>query len=309
MSKHAFHPDLRLPRFLPRSIPLGLARRLSGLVKPRPPRGGELVRIDADVSVRIFRPPNAVGAEPALLWIHAGGYVLGGATLSDDWCRQVTGRLGVIAAAVEYRLAPKYPFPTALEDCYAALQWLAAESDVDADRIAIGGESAGGGLAAALALLAKERGTIRPVLQVLSYPMLDDRTAQRTDIDPSSLRMWSQKNNRWAWNAYLGAHAATPPQLAAPARYGDLTGVAPAWMGVGTNDLFHDEDLAYAERSRQAGVPCELEVVPGAYHGFDLGERDAAVSVAYKESQMTALERALSTGRPDDKRRERIGRN
>jgi acetyl esterase/lipase len=292
MPKHLFHPDLRLARFLPRATPIGFARRVGGLAKPKPPRDGELVRINADVSVRVFRP-STEGPVPALLWIHGGGYVLGSATQSDAWCREVTSRLGVIAAAVEYRLAPEHPFPVPLEDCYSALRWLAEEPDVDAERIAIGGESAGGGLAAALALLAKERGTIRPVLQVLSYPMLDDRTVQRTDTDPASLRMWSQKNNRWAWNAYLGNQAAAPPPLGAPGRYDDLTAVAPAWIGVGTSDLFHDEDVAYAERLRQAGVPCELQVVPGAYHGFDLVERHASVARAYRESQMAALERAL----------------
>ncbi|WP_326613438.1 alpha/beta hydrolase [Streptomyces scopuliridis] len=176
MPKHTFHPELRGARFLPRATPIGLARRLGGLAKPKPPRGGDLVRINADVSVRVFRPPSADGPLPALLWIHGGGYVLGGATLSDAWCRQVTSRLGVLTAAVEYRLAPQHPFPIPLQDCYTALQWLAAESEVEEERIAIGGESAGGGLAAALALLAKERGAIRPVLQV---PVLPD--ARRPD--------------------------------------------------------------------------------------------------------------------------------
>jgi len=299
MPKYTFHPDLRLARVLPRGVPVRLGSRLATLMKPKAPRDGELLRIDSDVSVRVFRPPNASDPAPALLWIHGGGYVMGSARQSDDWCRQVTDRLGIITAAVDYRLAPEHPFPVPLEDCYTALQWLAADPDVDDSRIAIGGDSAGGGLAAALALLAKERGAIRPVLQMLSYPMLDDQTTQRTDIDPASLRMWSQKNNRWAWNAYLGRHAATPPQLAAPARYEDLTGVAPAWLGVGANDLFYDENLTYAERLRQAGIPGELDVVPGAYHGFDLVERTAAVSIAYRESQLAALERALGT-RPSE---------
>lgn len=300
MPKHTFHPDLRLARFLPRGIPVRLGSRLASLMTPKAPHDGELVRIDSDVSVRVFRPQNAPGPTPALLWIHGGGYVMGNAMQSDDWCRQATNRLGVITAAVEYRLAPEHPFPVPVEDCYTALQWLAEHPDVDDSRIAIGGDSAGGGLTAALALLAKERGTIRPALQVLSYPMLDDRTTQRTDIDPASLRMWSQQNNRWAWNAHLGTHASAPPPLAAPARYEDLTGVAPAWLGVGTNDLFHDENLAYVERLRQAGVPCELERVPGAYHGFDIVESTAAVSIAYRESQLAALERALGAGRSEN---------
>jgi acetyl esterase/lipase len=194
---------------------------------------------------------------------------------------------------VEYRLAPEHPFPVPLEDCYAALQWLADLPEVDANRIAIKGESAGAGLAAALALLAKERGGVRPVFQMLSYPMLDDRTTARRDIDPGSLRMWGQKSNRFGWESYLGPAAADVPPLAAAARYDDLAGVAPAWIGVGTNDLFHDEDVAYAKRLQAAGVPCELHVVEGAYHGFDFTEQRADISRAYQEAQITTLERAL----------------
>jgi acetyl esterase/lipase len=172
---------------------------------------------------------------------------------------------------VEYRRAPEHPFPTPLEDCYTALQWLARQPDIDPARIAIGGESAGAGLAAAVALLAKERGEIHPVLQLLSYPMLDDRTTTRTDIDPRRLRIWSPGSNRFGWRAYLGpatADGGVSP-LAAPARYDDLAGLPPAWIGVGTNDLFHDEDVTYARRLQQAGVASTLHVVPGAYHNFD----------------------------------------
>jgi acetyl esterase/lipase len=214
--------------------------------------------------------------------------------MGDRFCQEAVDRLGVVAASVEYRLAPEHPFPVPLEDCYTALRWLAAQAEVDAERIAIAGESAGGGLTAALALLSKERGEIRPVLQVLSYPMLDDRTARRTDVDPRSLRMWSQDNNRFAWRAYLGSHADAPSPLAAPARYENPAGVAPAWIGVGTNDLFHDEDVAYAERLREAGTPVDLHVVPGAYHAFDLMERGAVVSRTYARAQAVALARALA---------------
>ncbi|MEQ0558470.1 alpha/beta hydrolase [Amycolatopsis sp. NEAU-NG30] len=297
MPDHTFHPDLRLARFVPRSVvgprTLPLTRWITRVSAPRRPAGGEIVRVNADVHVRVFRPRSVEGPAPALLWIHGGGYVVGTAAMADRWCRDLTSRLNVITAAVEYRLAPEYPFPIPLEDCYAGLQWLAALPGVDSGRIAIGGESAGGGLAAALALLAKERGEIRPVLQVLSYPMLDDRTTARTDIDPRSLRLWSAENNRFAWRAYLGPASGDISSLAAPARYEDLGGVAPAWIGAGTNDLFHDENLAYAQRLKDAGVPCELHVVPGAYHGFDATEPKAAVSREYREAQIAALGRAV----------------
>lgn len=202
---------------------------------------------------------------------------------------------------MEYRLAPEHPFPTPPEDCYTALEWLARQPDIDAGRIAIGGQSAGGGLAAALALLAKERGEIRPVLQLLSYPMLDDRTTTRTDIDMRRLRIWSPGSNQFGWRAYLG-HATADgnvPPLAAPARYDDLSGLPPAWIGVGTNDLFHDEDVTYARRLQRAGVACTLRVVPGAYHNFDSIEPKTAVSRAFVTAQITALDEALNCPRTD----------
>ena len=200
--------------------------------------------------------------------------------------------------SVEYRLAPEHPFPTPLEDCYAALRWLARQADIDPARIAVGGASAGGGLAASLTLLAKERGEIRPVLQLLSYPMLDDRTTTRTDIDPQRLRLWSPHSNRFGWRAYLGpaTGAGNVPPLAAPARYDDLSGLPPAWIGVGTNDLFHDEDATYARRLQQAGVDCTLHVVPGAYHNFDAIEPRTGLSQAFVEAQTTALDEALNGG-------------
>ncbi|MEU8036944.1 alpha/beta hydrolase [Streptosporangium sp. NPDC049078] len=303
MSRPLFNPDLRMARFLPRSVvsprTLGLVRRLEGLSGSRPPSKGTIVRVDADVSVRVFRPASARNPAPALLWIHGGGYVSGTAAMGDSMCRHVAERLEVVAASVEYRRAPEHPFPTPLHDCHTALRWLAGQPDVDPARIAIAGESAGGGLAAALALLARERAEVKPVLQMLSYPMIDDRTTARTDVDRRGLRIWSQENNRFGWHAYLGpAATGEVPPLAAPARYEDLAGLPPAWIGVGTNDLFHDENVAYAERLRQAGVPCTLHVVPGAYHSFDVIQSKAAVSRAFMRHQVAALNDALNgTGR------------
>jgi len=289
-----FHPDLRRARRQPRGVPVGplgyrVMQALSGISSRKPPHGGSIERVGDHVTVRLFEPREATGA--AVLWIHGGGYVIGSATMSDEWCRRLAEELGAVVAAVEYRLAPQHPYPAPLEDCWAALRWLADRSGVD--RVAIGGESAGGGLAAALALLARDRGAVRPVFQLLSYPMLDDRSADRTDVDPKSLRMWSVRNNRFGWNAYLGAAAADPPQQAVPGRRDDLAGLPPAWIGVGTRDLFHDEDLAYAARLRAAGVTCDLHIVPGAYHGFDAVEQGAAVVHDYHGVQVNALRRAL----------------
>jgi acetyl esterase/lipase len=304
MTEQPFNPQLRAARFLPRTIitartlsTLRFLTRLAGRAR-RP--DAQVVRVDADVSVYVFRPASARLPAPALLWIHGGGMVLGDAAQDARFCRRIADQLDIVVVSVEYRLAPEHPFPTPLDDCYAALRWLAGQADIDPARIAVGGASAGGGLAAAVALLAKERGEIRPVLQLLVYPMLDDRTTTRTDIDPRRLRMWSPHSNRFGWRAYLGpaAAAGNVPPLAAPARYDDLSGLPPAWIGVGTNDLFHDEDVTYARRLQEAGVDCTLHVVPGAYHGFDATEPKSGLSQAFVEAQATALDAALNEFEP-----------
>lgn len=302
MPSPPFHPDLRLARLLPRSVvhprTIGTIRRLTDRAGRARPAGGTIERVDETVTVRAFRPGTAMQPGPALLFIHGGGYVIGNAAMGDRFCRAAARRLGIVAASVEYRLAPEHPFPAPLDDCYAALRWLAGQPGVDPDRIALVGESAGGGLAAALALLARDRGEVRPVLQLLSYPMLDDRTCAGSPVDASRMRMWSPGSNRFGWSSYLGpaAGGAVPP-LAAPGRHDDLAGLPPAWIGVGTNDLFHAEDVAYAERLRAVGVPCVLYEVDGAYHGFDLVEAGTGVGRAYLEARFTALSAALGDGK------------
>ncbi|MEU4314380.1 alpha/beta hydrolase [Nocardia sp. NPDC024068] len=298
-SDYVFHPELRRARFLPRTVvnrrTLGLIRRVTARAARAQPAGGTIERVDDRVTVRVFRPAGAAGRVPGLLFVHGGGYVIGNAAMGDRFCRLVADRLGVVAASVEYRLAPEHPYPAPLDDCYAGLCWLARQPDIDSERIAVAGESAGGGLAAALTLLARERAEVRPVFQLLSYPMLDDRTSARAEVDPRRLRMWSRRNNRFGWTSYLGAAAtaAEIPALAAPGRCDDLAGLPPAWIGVGTHDLFYDEDIIYAERLRAAGVACTLYEVPGAYHGFDLVEPGAGVSRVYRNAQLAALSAAL----------------
>ena len=291
-----FDPSLqRIAKVLPRRAvserSLPVVRLLTGLLDRRPSRHVEVNSV-GEVTVRLHRPPGSSGPpHPGLLWIHGGGYVIGSAAQDDAFSRGIAERLGAVVAAVNYRLAPEHPFPVPLHDCHDALVWLADRDDVDADRIAIGGASAGGGLAAALALLARDRGEVRPVLQLLAYPMLDDRTALRTDIDERHFRLWDNRANRFGWTSYTGAPPGDPgiSGLAAPARHDDLTGLAPAWLGVGSLDLFHDEDVAYAERLRAAGVECELRVIDGAFHGFDQIRPTAAGSRAFCAAEETAL--------------------
>lgn len=296
MSINDVHPDLRriariAPRQLigPRSLPViralsAFTARAGRMRKSRAPRDVEVITLGPGAGVRLFRPVGVSEPAPALLWIHGGGYVMGTARQDDRLCRRFSSRLGMTVASVEYRLAPEHPYPAPLDDCYSALTWLTGLPTVDRDRVAIGGASAGGGLAAALALLARDRGEVGPAFQVLAYPMLDDRSSA-TAAGPNH-RLWNARSNRFGWTAYLGG---ADPRVAVPGRRDDLSGLAPAWIGVGTHDLFHDEDLAYAGRLTEAGVPCHVEVVPGAFHGFDLVAPKAEVSRRFFDSQCEAL--------------------
>jgi acetyl esterase/lipase len=295
MSNTNFHPDLRrIARVAPRTTPVGprtvrLTRALMGLRRKDTREGTEALILSSGVGVRLHQLIDVSEPAPALLWMHGGGYVLGNAEQDDEVCRRFSRTLGITVASVDYRLAPEHPSPAALQDCYSALIWLAGLPAVDPARIAIGGVSSGGGLAAMLALLARDRGEVTPVLQLLAYPMLDDRSGARP-ANPK-YRLWTPKNNRFGWAAYLGD---ANPQVAVPARRDDLGGLPPTWIGVGTNDLFHDEDLAYAERLTSAGVPCQIEVVPGAFHGFDIRAPKTPVSQAFFASQCASLRAALA---------------
>ncbi|MHA7651198.1 alpha/beta hydrolase [Mycobacterium sp. ML4] len=295
-ANHDVHPDLRriarlAPRRLvdPRALPL--IRRLSALTTlRRTPRDVEVLTLTSGTGVRLYRPTGVDGPGPALLWMHGGGYVIGSAKQDDALCRRFSKALGITVASVDYRLAPEHPYPAPLEDCYAALTWLTALPAVDSARVAIGGASAGGGLAAALALLARDRGDVRPAFQLLTYPMLDDRSAAAPP-DPNH-RLWDPRANEFGWRSYLGG---ADPAVAVPARRTDLTGLPPAWIGVGTHDLFHDEDVEYARRLIEAGVPCRLDVIAGAFHGFDLVAAKAPVSQRFFGLQCDVLRTALTS--------------
>lgn len=293
MPETDINPELRrVARFLPRQLvyrwSVPLLRKIS--LREGPDDGVEVLTLPSGAGLRLYRPAGATGSTPALLWIHGGGYVIGTAAEDDDLCRRYAESLGIIVAAVDYRLAPEHPFPAPVEDCYSALTWLAAAPGVDADRIAIGGASAGGGLTAALAFLARDRAEVRPILQLLSYPMLDDRSVDPA-LDRPGFRIWNTASNRIGWTSYLGG---ADPRNAVPARRSDLAGLPPAWLGVGTQDLFHDEGVRHAKRLREAGVPCALHVVSGAYHGFDRVAPKAPVSQAYFDSMCASLRDALA---------------
>jgi acetyl esterase/lipase len=253
---------------------------------------------DPDVPVRIYRPAAGPGHLPALLWIHGGGYVLGSVAMNDFAIQDLVREVGCVTASVEYRLAPEHPFPAPLDDCYAALRWLhgnAATLGVDPTRIAIGGASAGGGLAAGLALLARDRGEVPVVFQLLIYPMIDDRNLTPSSHALTDPRVWNRASNHRGWRAYLGQEPGGDgvSPYAAAARAADLTGLPPAYIPVGTCDLFLDENIAYAQRLLQSGVPVELHLHPGAFHGSENLAPSAALSQRMLAERYHALRRAL----------------
>lgn len=235
---------------------------------------------DPEVPLRVHRARQAEGLLPCVYSIHGGGYVIGSYDMDDArfdaWCPS----LGIVGVSVEYRLAPEVPYPGPIEDCYRGLKWVydhAEEIGVDRDRIGVAGVSAGGGLAAALALLARDRGEVPLLFQLLDCPMLDDRQ-QTPSSRMDGLAVWSRDSNAFGWQSYLGdLYGGDVPYTAAPARCEDLSGLPPAFVSVGTVDGFRDEDVDYATRLNQAGVPCELHVYPGACHGYQMAV-DSAVA-------------------------------
>ena len=250
------------------------------------------------IRLRIYQPLKSARATPVLIWMHGGGYIIGKPEMEDAICIQFVCELGISIVSVDYRLAPKHPYPAGLEDCYSALIWAKENANAlgfDVNRMAVGGTSAGGGLAAALAQLAFDRREVSPIFQLLTYPMLDDRTVLHADIDDSNSPTWSHKNNKFGWESYLGKNygAETPPKYAAPARRSDLSGLPKAWIGVGTLDIFFDEDTAYAQRLKEAGITCDLEVVQGAFHGFDAFDHSLPLVQEFRKSQISALGKYL----------------
>ncbi len=250
------------------------------------------------VRLRKYTPKSSAEAIPVLIWLHGGGYIMGKPEMDDRLCSSFVQDLGIAVVSVDYRYAPKHPFPAGLEDSYAALLWVASQAKelgIDGQRIAIGGASAGAGLAAALVQFAHDQQKITPVFQLLVYPMLDDRTCLRGDDGSNNYESWNQTSNRFGWESYLGKQYGEEeiPAYAVPARRQDLSGLPPAWMGVGTLDLFYDEDMAYAQRLTESGVSCEIKVVPGAFHGFDVFDVDIPVVQDFRKSQLAALKRNL----------------
>jgi triacylglycerol lipase len=251
------------------------------------------------LDVWFYRPHGIAEPLPALFHIHGGGFVLGDAAHLEQIHRRISARLKCCIASVNYRLAPETRHPGQVEDCYAALAWLfsqAANLGVDGASIGVVGESAGGGLAAALALLVRDRAEFTLKFQHLIYPMLDDRTCvDQPTHNYAGEYIWTPANNTFGWASILGSLPGGPDVsiYAAPARATDLSGLPPTFLAVGALDLFIDENIEYGRRLIRAGVPVELHVYPGCFHAFDVSPT-AAVSNRMRQDSLNALARALA---------------
>ncbi len=260
---------------------------------------------EPDVAVRLYTPSASVttasaAGRPALLWMHGGAFMWGTAEQDDPFCERVVEQLGYVVVAVDDRLAPEHPYPAALEDCAAALHWLvgaAGELGIDRARVAVGGTSAGGCLAAALALQTRDRGGPRLAFQLLIVPTVDDRHETLSSQAIVDSRTVNRRLSQRAWSAYLGdAPGGDVPPYAAPARAADLSGLPPAYVGVAELDVYRDEGITYATRLMQSGTRAELHVFPGTIHGFEVIVPTAAVSRRALREQVAALAALAALG-------------
>lgn len=284
-------PDLRVWADRPVQTPSSA----DALIRARtiPTRDGHAIE------VRICMPAGAARQRPVMLHMHGGGYVMGSARMMDARNMATAAALDCVIVSVDYRLAPETRHPGPIEDCYAALLWLNAHADelgIDNRRIAVGGESAGAGLAAGLALLARDRAEIGLIHQHLLYPMLDDRTCRAPQPHPFAGEfIWTASHNEFGWTSLLG-EAPGGDNLcayAAPARSENLAGLPPAFLSVGALDLFLQENIEYARRLIRAGVPTEIHVYPGVFHGADVNAPNAPSSLDARRDSLDALRKAF----------------
>jgi acetyl esterase/lipase len=248
-----------------------------------------------DQQIRIYRPRAQGTDAPALINIHGGGMIMGSIVADAANAQKLSAEGNVVVISVDYRKAPEHPYPAGPNDCYAAAQWVfdhANELGIDPENIGIYGGSAGGGLALAVALMARDRGTMKFKYMMPIYPMIDDRNETPSSHEVTEVGIWDRAGNEQAWGWYLGGAAADG--YAAPARAEDLRGLPPAYIDVGEMDLFRDEDAHFALRLLQSGVPCEFRIYPGAYHASEIFAPDADLSKRIWAGRIEALKRFIA---------------
>jgi acetyl esterase/lipase len=314
VTKYAYDPAfLALLPSLPTIADLGDPKVLAQMRGPRPeifgtppPDRDDVTKRDRtvpgrkgdpDVPIRIYTPrAPSRGARGCVVEIHGGGFIMGDVAMMDPWCQAVAALCDAVVVSVEYRLAPEHPFPAGIEDCHAALSWTAAhagELGVDPARIAIAGQSAGGGLAAGTALLARDRGGPKLCFQLLEIPELDDRLETASMRAFTDTPLWNRPNAVWSWRYYLGESCGGDVSpYAAPARAKDLSNLPPAYVSTMEFDPLRDEGIDYALRMLQAGVQVELHSFPGTFHG-SMVVTTAEVSQRSLGEALGALSRAL----------------
>lgn len=280
------HPDLReiLEAFPPLNLDYLDAVREGMADSPKQPIEEDIFVEDKVIEgpdgdslrIRVYSQKNETKRLPALLWIHGGGYVIGIPEGDDGLCQRFVKEAGCVVISVDYRLAPEHPYPAPLEDCYSALKWIAANSDelnIDSERIGIAGASAGGGLTAALALLARDRKGPKLIFQMPLYPMINDLNDSFSNKEITGNYIWNHSLNETGWSMYLGElkHSDNIPYHAAPARASveDLKGLPYTYTCVGQMDPFRDETLQYVTKLAQAGVDVDFHLYAGGYHAFE----------------------------------------
>jgi len=274
--------------------------RPAGPPPPFDPELAPVIEILTSLSLLICRPKDAANPTPAIYHIHGGGMIVGDNRFGLVEMMNLAEPMGMAVVSVEYRLAPETPHPGPVEDCYAGLAWLSAhahELTIDPDRIVIGGASAGGGLAAGVTLMARDRNGPAILAQLLLSPMLDDRNDSASSRQMRGLGIWDGSSNETGWNALLGDGVGGGPDVspyAAPSRAADLSGLPSTFIDVGSAETFRDEDVAYASRMWQAGGRVELHVWPGGFHGFDVVAPHAAISQDAIAARAAWLRRQLS---------------
>ena len=307
MDINLIHPELRKATASFPKLPItsgfgrALTRSLLPLLLPKvkTPAGItiEQLKTPAGLKLRIYAPAGQ-NSRAAMLYIHGGGMIIGSPAMDDALLSSIASELDIVIVSPEYRLAPEHPYPAAMDDCHSAWQWIQgnlASRGIDSTRIAIGGESAGGGLAAGLVLRIHDEGGPQPVAQWLFCPMLDDKTALDRSLDDVDHFVWNNKMNLVGWTSYLGKDIGSDKVsvYAAPARREDLRGLPKAWIGVGDVELFFEENKAYANKLTAAGVPCELDVVSGAPHAFEGVAPESQLARDYMARAKSWLKKAL----------------